>query len=151
MTWDIWDPLEDMRKMQKDMEKTFHDFFRKPSRLAKQKLTREPLVDISETKKDVTAKIELPGVDKKDIDLKVTENMLAVKAKKKQETKQEKEGFFRHERSYQSFQRAFSLPTKVKASKAKAEFKDGLLKVTIPKVKPDKKKKKKKAKKVNIK
>ncbi len=150
MSWDIWDPFEDMKNMQKDMEKTFRDFFRKPARLAKQKLAREPLVDISETKKDVTAKIELPGIDKKDIDLNVTENMLAVKAEKKAEKEKKGKSFFRKERSYTCFQRAFSLPAKVKAEQAKADFKDGLLKVTVPKQKPEKKKKKK-AKKVIIK
>lgn len=135
MVWEIWDPFEDMKRMQKQMEQTFRDFYRKPVKSEKSALIREPLADVIETKKDVIAKLELPGIEKKDIELNVTENMLSVKAEKKSEVKEKEKGFFRHERSYQSFQRAFSLPAKVKPGKAVAKLENGILEITIPKKK----------------
>jgi len=138
MVWDIWDPFEEMKKFRKEIEKTFEDFYKKPIyKGEKRPVMREPLADVVETEKEVVAKIELPGVDKKDIDLKITENMLGVKAEKKHEAEVKKKGYFRQERSYTGFQRAFSLPKKVVADKAQAEFKDGVLTVTMPKQKKE--------------
>ena len=136
MKWDVWDPFEDMKHLQKEMEHTFRDFFKKPVSIGKKELVREPLADITETKNEVIAKIELPGVEKKDINLKITENMLAVKAEKKTEKEEKQKKFYRCERSYQSFQRAFSLPARVNPAKAMSELKNGILKVIIPKAKP---------------
>lgn len=136
MAWELWDPFEDMKNLHKEMDKAFRDFYNRPLKVEDKKLVRAPIADISETKDEVTAKIELPGIEKKEIELKITENMLSVKAEKKQEIKQEKEGYFKHERSYQSFQRAFSLPNKVIAEKAEAKLENGLLEVKIPKEKP---------------
>lgn len=150
MAWEIWDPFEDMRKIQKEMERTFRDFYRLPEKSDKKELIREPLADIIERRNDVLAKIELPGVEKKDIELNVTDNMLSVKAEKKHEIKQEKDNFYRHERSYQSFQRAFTLPCKVLPDKAEAKFQDGVLEVVIPKETP-KIEEKNKVKKIAIK
>ena len=141
MTWEIWDPFEDMKKMQKEMDKTFRDFFRKPMKLEKKEMIREPLVDVMETKKDVVVKAELPGIDKKDIELNVTENMIGIKAERKTEAKEEIKGFYRHERSYQSFQRAFSLPARVLPNKSKAKMDKGVLMITIPKAKSTKEEK----------
>lgn len=149
MAWEIWDPFEEMKKMRKEIERTFEDFYKKPVFKAEKKpMMREPLTDIMETDDSVVAKIELPGVDKKDIDLKITDNMLGIKAEKKHEEEVKKKGFFRQERSYIGFQRAFTLPAKVYPDKAKAEFKNGILTVEIPKEK--KKLEEKKVKKIPI-
>ena len=150
MPWDVWDPFEEMKKFRKEIEKTFEEFYKKPVfKAIKRPLMREPLTDVIETETSVVAKVELPGVDKKDIDLKITENMLGIKAEKKHEAEVKRKGFFRQERSYAGFQRAFTLPAKVIPEKAKAEFKDGVLTITIPKKK--KKLEKKEARKIPIK
>jgi len=150
MAWDVWDPFEDMKRLNKEMERTFRDFFRKPVRFEKGKLVREPLADVSETKNEVIAKIELPGVEKKDVDLKITKNMLAVKAEKKEEKEEKQKGFYRHERSYQGFQKAFSLPARVIPEKAVAKLDKGVLEVRIPKSK-QLKQEKLKVKKIEVK
>lgn len=134
MRWEIYDPFSDMRNLHKEMDRAFRGMYNRP--VPKGKPVRQPLADIKETKTEVIAEIELPGVSKEDIELNVTENMLSVKAQKKQEVKQEKEGYSCCERSYSSFQRAFSLPSEVVAAKASAKFENGLLKVNIPKAKP---------------
>lgn len=133
MKWEILDPFENMKRMHKEMDSLFRDFYGKPIH----RDVREPLLDIRETKDEVIADIELPGIEKKDIDLEVKENMLSVRAKKKHETETEKEGFYRCERSYSSFQRAFELPAEIVPEKTDAEFKDGLLNIKMKKAKPE--------------
>ncbi|MFW6286110.1 MAG: Hsp20/alpha crystallin family protein [Nanoarchaeota archaeon] len=96
---------------------------------------KTPITDIYETKKEVVAKIEVPGIKKEDIKLKVKNGILSLNAEKKQEkvNKDEKKGYHRIESSYSGFFRSFSLPTKVDESKVKAEYKDGILEVHMPK------------------
>ena len=86
----------------------------------------------------------MPGVDKKDIKVNVTKDSIEIKAEKKKEVKEEdkKKGMFRHERSFAGFYRSFALPNNVDADKANAEYKDGVLKITVPKLKIEEKKKK---------
>lgn len=105
---------------------------------------RLPVSDIYETDKEIVAEIDLPGVDKKDIKVNVTEGSIEVKAEKKKETKQEgkKKGMFRLERSFAGFYRRFPLPNNVDADKANAEYREGVLKVTVPKLQIEDKKRK---------
>ena len=140
MSKEIWDPLEEMRKLRKEMDETFYKYLRMPTLKAietgKQQLSiREPMADIAQTNKDIIAKIEIPGVDKKDIQLSVTKNAISVKAQRKHEAEIKKEGYYKQERSYSSFQRSFTLPTEVKANQAQADYKDGILTITVPKLK----------------
>ncbi len=95
-----------------------------------------PQMDIRETDKSVEVSVALPGVDKKDINLDLTENTLAISCERR-ESREEKEkgGFVRREQSYGRFYRAFTLPAPVKAGEAKAVYKDGALKITMPKQK----------------
>src|SRR3989338_10396936 len=98
---------------------------------------KPPLTDVSETDREVVATIELPGVDKKDIQLNVTEKGIEVKVEKQSEVKQEdkKKGFFHVERNYSGFYRRIPLPVNVDASKADANYKTGVLEIKIPKLK----------------
>ncbi len=90
-----------------------------------------PRVDVSETGKEVRITAELPGLDEKDMEVAVTNNMLTIKGEKKVE---EEEGDYYHsERSYGYFNRTIALPQGIDADKAEAKFKKGVLKVTIPK------------------
>jgi HSP20 family protein len=78
-------------------------------------------------------KAELPGVSRENIDIQVRENTLTLKGERRFEREVKDENYLRIERSYGSFQRAFSLPTVIQQDKIKAVFKDGVLEVTLPK------------------
>ncbi len=130
------------------MEETFEDFFRRPvGRPFWPSLPRwlegmepSPFVDIFEEGDDVVVKTELPGMEKNDIDIKLSDNTVTISGEKKKEEKVEKKNYYRLERSYGSFSRTFSLPVEVQTDKAKATFKNGLLEVRIPKTEEAKKK-----------
>jgi HSP20 family protein len=92
-----------------------------------------PQVDVTETDKEVKVCAEIPGVDAKDIDVSIEEGTLTIKGEKKYEQEEKEKGQYRMERSYGSFERAIRLPTEVDESKAKAEFKKGVLRLTLPK------------------
>ena len=92
-----------------------------------------PRLDMTETKDAVVVKVEVPGVDQKDIEVSLQDQMLTVKGEKNQEKEEKDERYHRVERSYGSFLRAVRLPTPVVGSKVNATFKNGVLTVTLPK------------------
>lgn len=92
-----------------------------------------PSMDVSENDKAYTITAELPGIDMKDIEITVAEGYITVKGEKKAENKEEKEGYFRQERSYGSFQRTVSLPDKANTEAAEASLKNGVLTISVPK------------------
>jgi HSP20 family protein len=93
-----------------------------------------PAVDIFETNEAIVLKAELPGITAQDISVEVKDNTLTLKGEKKFEKEVKEENYHRVERSYGSFQRAFTLPGTILQEKVKAEFKDGILEITLPKV-----------------
>jgi HSP20 family protein len=151
----MWeDPFEEMKRFRKEMNQLFDRFFssdfsRKmlPDVKKEMQLFRQPLSDLKETEKELIASIEIPGVDKKDIQLKVSENSLEVKVEKKEETKIEKKGYLKAERSYRGFYRLIPLPIKVIPEKTTSTYKNGVLEVVMPKAE---KKKIEKAKKIEV-
>src|SRR5439155_24860824 len=82
--------------------------------------------------KEIKVCAEIPGVDAKDIDVSVEDGMLTIKGEKKYEREQNEKGQYRIERSYGAFERSIALPAEVDESKAKAEFKKGVLRLTLP-------------------
>ena len=101
--------------------------------------TQTPQIDIKETDKTVEVSVALPGVDKKDISLDLTENSLAISCERREEKEKKGEGGYTlREQSYGRFYRAFTLPAPVKTGEAKASYKDGALKITMPKQKTGK-------------
>lgn len=92
-----------------------------------------PAVDIKETEDCFEIHADIPGVDPKDIDVHMEHGMLTIKGEKKTESKEEREGYKRVERSYGSFYRRFSLPETADADKISAKSKNGVLEITIPK------------------
>ena len=92
-----------------------------------------PQVDVTETDKEVKVCAEIPGADAKDIDVSLEDGTLTIRGEKKSEREENEKGQYRMERSYGSFERAIPLPTEVDESKAKAEFKKGVLRLTLPK------------------
>jgi HSP20 family protein len=92
-----------------------------------------PSMDISETKDSLVVKVEVPGMDQKDIRVALQEHLLTITGEKKPETDEKDERYHRVERAYGAFTRGVRLPVGVDASKVSAAFKNGLLTVTLPK------------------
>jgi HSP20 family protein len=92
-----------------------------------------PVVDIYEEEGLIVLKAELAGVDPKDVDIRVENNVLTLKGERHLDTEVKKENYHRVERTYGAFSRSFTLPSVVDGEKIKAEIKDGVLKVTLPK------------------
>jgi HSP20 family protein len=92
-----------------------------------------PSLDLSETKEALVVKMEVPGMDPKDIQVSLQENLLTIKGEKKQEKEDKDERYHRIERTYGAFTRSVRLPVAVDGSRVDASFKNGLLAVTLPK------------------
>lgn len=92
-----------------------------------------PSVDVSETGKEVIVKAEVPGMDPKDIDISIHDGLLAIHGERKMEHEDKDENFCRVERSYGSFSRAIRLPSEVDSEKVEATYKNGVLKIHLPK------------------
>ncbi len=92
-----------------------------------------PAFDISENEKGYMVSAELPGIDEKDLEITIAGGMLSVKGEKKQETEEKGETYHRIERTYGSFHRSFRIPDAVQEDKVDATYKDGILKLVIPK------------------
>jgi len=92
-----------------------------------------PAVDIAESEKAYEITAELPGLEEKDIEVKLANGGLTIKGEKQEEKEEKKKDYYLHERRFGSFERSFQLPDGVDADKVEASFKKGVLKVTLPK------------------
>jgi len=115
-----------------DLFDRFFDDLPLPSLLSEEKVL-SPAFDISETEKEYVITGEIPGIDVKDLDVTLLDGILTVKGEKKQEKEDKDENYHRVERHYGSFERSFRIPEKVKADKLEATYKDGILKIFLPK------------------
>ena len=129
-------PFHPLRKMRSEMDRLFGDVFRDRwgwevdedgSRMW------TPQMDLSETTKEYLAQMDLPGMEKGDIKVKVEDHQLVVSGERKEEKREENENYLRTERRYGSFYRSFPLPDNVKSDGIAAEMEKGVLKVHIPK------------------
>ena len=129
-----WRPFRDMVSIQDEMNRLFDDFFGRP--VTRPSWAEEawcPCVDMSETKDNVIIKAEIPGMSKEDVKVSAQDNVLTLTGEKKQEKEEKDANYHRIERSYGSFSRSFTLPTSVQPDKVKATYKDGILRITLPK------------------
>lgn len=94
---------------------------------------RLPKIDIIDRDNEVVVKAELPGVDKDNVEVSISDNMLSIHASIQREKKEEKGHYFRRELSRGEYQRTVRLPGQVDGDKAKASFKDGILEISVPK------------------
>jgi len=143
MAWEIapWRPFRELERMRREMDRLWDSFFEeRPRRKAEEIGEWFPSLDVSETKNDLVVKAELPGMDPKDIDISLGEGVLTIKGEKKQEKEEREENYHLIERSYGSFTRSVRLPREVQSEKISASFKNGVLKVTLPKSEEAKKK-----------
>ena len=129
-----WDPFGEFSTLQERMNRLFEDLI-PATRKSEEELntgTFYPSVDIYEGEKDITLKAELPGIDKKDVHVEINDGVITLRGERKIEKENKKENYHRVERSYGIFNRSFTLPTTVDPGKVKANYKDGVLSVTLP-------------------
>jgi len=127
-----WDTYSGLSGLQEQVNRLFESSFSR--RADNSALTSwAPAVDIFETENELVVKADLPEVNEKDIDVRVENNMLTVRGERKFEEKTEKENYLRVERTYGTFSRSFSLPNTVNNEAIKADYKNGVLTVTLPK------------------
>ena len=129
-----WEPFRDLMTTQREFDRLFKEAF-SPIFGEGELSTRTwaPPVDIYENENDIVLKAELPGVEPRDVEVRVEDSTLYLKGERKFEKETKEENYHRVERSYGSLARSFSLPNSISADKVKAEYKDGLLTLTLPK------------------
>jgi len=147
MRWSMWDEI---RRLQRDMDRMFESLLTHvPStELVESKIGglsnfREPLSDIWEDDKEITVKMEMPGVEKDDIVVTAKNGGLEIKVLRKDEYREENKskGFYRIERRYAGFYRYLPLPPEADLEKVNASYKNGVLELRIPKKESKKEKK----------
>ena len=127
-------PMRNLFNLHNQMDKVFSDLFDSHEGGTDTDSTAwMPTVDISETKNGFEIRAELPGVSENDVNVSVTDNLLTIKGEKHQEAETDGKNYHRVERRYGSFQRNFTLPRHIETDAIKAEFKDGVLTLGIPK------------------
>ena len=136
MTIVRWEPFRGLLNLQERMNRLFEESTRGLGRGQEEDWAMgawAPAVDIYEKGTDVVLKAELPGVDPKDVDIRIENNVLTLRGERKFEEETKQENYHRVERSYGAFTRAFTLPSTVDTGNVKAEYKDGVLRITLPK------------------
>ncbi len=130
-----WKSLWETRfpSLKEEMDKVFEDFFGRAGFPSLREGGWIPAVDIHETKKDIVVTMDIPAIDPKEVLITVVDDKLTVKGERKRETEVKEEDFYKNERLCGSFQRTVQLPTEVEGDRAKATYKDGVLKVVVPK------------------
>jgi HSP20 family protein len=134
-----WRPFRELSTLKEEMDRLWNRFFEGP---AIEPLRGEwvPSLDVSETKDNIVVKAEVPGIDPKEIDISYADGTLTVRGERKQEKEEKDENYHMVERRYGSFSRSVRLPHEVKSDKIKANYKDGVVKITLPKSEEAKKK-----------
>ena len=138
-----WRPFEHLRR---EVDRLFHDFnggFWRPSPRSffdvaplgrtEQTWPTIPAVDVGETDRGYEIKAELPGMDEKNIEVKLADGVLTIKGEKQEEKEEKQKDYYLQERSFGSFQRSFEVPDNVDTNKIEANFKNGVLTLNLPK------------------
>ncbi len=133
MSLQRWDPYREMRTMRNLMDRFFEEPYRVFGR-SEMEESRSMRVDMHETENEIVLEAALPGVKPEDCDISLRDDAITVSGEIKSEHKQEEEGqVYLRERYYGKFQRTIPLPSTVNADKTEATFKDGILRVVMPK------------------
>jgi HSP20 family protein len=129
-----WEPFREFSTLQDRINRVFRDSYKQAGQ--DESLTSStfaPSVDVYEDEHNVTLKIEVPGIDEKDISVNLENNTLTVHGERKIEKDEKEENYRRVESQYGSFTRTFTLPTTVDSEKVSANYDKGVLKITLPK------------------
>ncbi|GBE95589.1 Hsp20/alpha crystallin family protein [Nostoc cycadae] len=139
MTLVRWNPWQEMNTLQRQINNLFADEML-PSTLLERSLTKVPAAELHESEEAIHLKLELPGIEAKDLDVQVTEKAVYISGERKSETKTERKGVTKSEFHYGKFQRLIPLPTRIQNTNVTADYKDGILTLTLPKAEEEKKK-----------
>jgi HSP20 family protein len=129
-----WEPFREFATLQDRINRVFRDSYAGEGR--DESLTTSsfaPAVDVYEDEHNVTLKIEVPGIDEKDIDVRIENNTLTVHGERKIEKEEKEENYRRVERQYGSFTRTFTLPNTVDTDNVSASYDKGVLKISLAK------------------
>lgn len=133
-----WEPFSEINSLQKEM----NSFFDSLASRTTDKLgsTFMPAAEMQETPEAIHLKLEVPGMDAKDIDIQVSAEAVSISGERKEETVSEEKGMTRSEFRYGSFRRVIPLPVRIQNNNVEAQYKDGILRLTLPKAEEEKNK-----------
>ncbi|MGA7952335.1 MAG: Hsp20/alpha crystallin family protein [Gloeobacterales cyanobacterium] len=130
-----WEPFREMESLRRDMDRLFDQLMPggngEPLRFV-------PSAEIEDTADEIHLKLEIPGLEAKDLDIEVTEKSVSVRGERRSETKTEEKGLMRSEFRYGKFERLIPLSARIKSDAAKADYKNGILTITLPKAEEEK-------------
>ncbi|HKJ39225.1 MAG TPA: Hsp20/alpha crystallin family protein [Anaerolineales bacterium] len=128
-----WEPAREMMSLRDAMDRLFDDAFTRPLSIRDGWSASVPAIDMYQTDDDVIVKAALPGIKSDEVQINVNGEMLTLKGEVKQDQEMEEKAWHIREQRYGSFERSVALPTAVVADKAKADFENGILIITLPK------------------
>lgn len=133
-----WQPFQEIETLQRDMNRLFDRLM--PTNGERIGTTFAPAAEMEETADAIHLKLEIPGMGAKDIDVQASAEAVSISGERKAETKTEEKGMTRTEFRYGKFQRVIPLPARIENTNAKAEYKNGILQLTLPKAEDEKNK-----------
>ncbi|MDJ0719948.1 MAG: Hsp20/alpha crystallin family protein [Prochloraceae cyanobacterium] len=131
-----WEPLGEMFSWHRRMNRLFERLMPRADRF--KGLDFMPAAEMDETEDEIHLKLEIPGMEASDLDIEVSETSIAIGGERKSESKTEERGMVRSELSYGQFERVIPLPAHIQNDKVKAEYKNGILTLTLPKTEEEK-------------
>jgi HSP20 family protein len=125
-----WQPFSEMETLRRQMDQIFDEMLTQK----RDAITWKPAAELEDTDNNLILRLSIPGVEAKDLNIRVTQQVVAISGEKRQENQTENNSSFRSEFRYGKFQRVIPLPVAIENNKVQAQFKDGILTLTLPKV-----------------
>ena len=150
MSIEKWNPLKEMESIRRDMDRIWNEIFPRPGRslmdapwrrLSSKEGVAIPVLDLIDNGETIVVKVEMPGVEKENVEITMEDDTLHVKGTISKGEEHKSEDFYHSERSYKSFERSIAIPIKIEVKDITASLKEGILSITLPKaeeVKPKK-------------
>ena len=135
-----WTPFREIEGLQSEMNRLFDDFFTTSPRRGNGALGFAPAAELTETPEAYHLKLEVPGIDAKDLDIQVTAESVAISGERKSESRTEENGVTRSEFHYGKFQRMIPMPGRINNQTVEANYNDGILTIVLPKAEEEKNK-----------
>jgi HSP20 family protein len=133
-----WQPFREVEQLQRQMNRLFDEIMPNSEGTMSSGVSFMPAAEMHETHDTIQLRLEVPGLEAKDIDVQVSKEAVAIKGERKSEVKTEENGVTRSEFRYGSFQRVIPLPTRIQNEKVEAEYKNGVLTLNLPKAEEEK-------------
>lgn len=125
-----WQPFSEMQTLHRQMNQIFDEMLTQK----RDAITWKPAAELEDTDNNLILRLSIPGVEAKDLNIRVTQQVVAISGEKRQENQAENNNSFRSEFRYGKFQRVIPLPVAIENNNVQAQFKDGILTLTLPKV-----------------